>query len=98
MPHYVGNVRRSMIERRYTNARIVGRCDEGVTRAQARAQDPELAVALLLQPIETAADINHSLAHGIEGAAAVGGEGVVRAAGLGGAAGIGGKEGQPAEP
>ena len=41
---------------------------------------PSWRVALLLQPVEAAANIDHALAHGIERAANVGGDGVVGAA------------------
>ena len=62
--------------------------DECVTGAQAGSDNSELVIALLLEPIETAAHIDYALAHRIESAANVGGDGVIGAADLGGHADI----------
>ena len=53
--------------------------DEGVAGAEAGAQDAELLVALLLKPVDAAADVDDGLAAGSDGAADVGADGVVGA-------------------
>ena len=54
-----------MIERRHPNARIMRGSNECIARAQTCTHDSELAVALLLQPIEAASNVDHALTHGV---------------------------------
>ena len=95
VPDYIGNVGRRMIKGRDFYALVVCGCDEGVTRSQTCADNSELVIALLLKPIEAAADINHALPHGIERTADVGGDGVICAADFGGHADIVIRHGEP---
>ncbi len=88
VPYDVGDVGGGVVEGGDANAGIVGGGDEGVTGTQTGADDSELAVALLLEPIEAAADVDDALADGVEGAAEVGGDSVIGAADLGGHADI----------
>src|SRR5437660_12522517 len=84
MPHYVGKVSRSMVECGDLDTRIVGGCKEPVTRSETGANDTQLLVTLLLQPIETTAQIENALARSIDGAGDVGRNGIVGTAHLGG--------------
>ncbi len=59
-----------------------------VAGAEAGAQHAEVLVALLLKPVEAAADIDHRLAAGGDGAADVGADGVVGALQLRGPANV----------
>src|SRR5437016_6742132 len=88
VPDYVGKVGGRVIKSGGPNARIVRAGNEGVAGAEARPDQAELVVALLLEPVEAAADIDHALAHGIERASDVGGNGIVCAANLSGHADI----------
>src|ERR1700727_1365091 len=88
MPDHVGNVSGRMIEGCDPNAWLVCSRNEGITGAQTCAHNSELVIALLLEPIEAAANVHHALAHRIERASDVGGYGVIRAADLGGHADI----------
>ena len=54
MPHDVGNISGGVIESRDANARIVRRRDERVTRTKTGADNAEIAIALLLEPVEAA--------------------------------------------
>ena len=67
---------------------VKGGGDEGVATAQAGAEDAELLVALLFEPVDAAADVDDCLAAGFGGAAYVGADGVVGALQLGGAADV----------
>src|SRR5208337_1405817 len=87
-PDDVGDVSGGVIEGGHAKTRIVRGGDKGVTGAQACAHDAELAVTLLLEPIKTAADVDHALPDGIERAADVGGDGIVGATDFGGHADI----------
>src|SRR5260370_38244141 len=62
-----------MIERRHPNAPMVCGSNECVARAETCTYDPELTVALLLQPIEEASNVDHALAHGVKRTADIGG-------------------------
>ena len=53
-----------MVEGVHTQARVVRTGQEGVAGAEAGSQYAELLVALLLQPVKAAADIDHRLAAG----------------------------------
>ncbi len=59
--------------------RIEGGGDEGVGAAEAGSEDSEVLVALGLEPVEAAADVDDGLAAGGGGAADVGAYGVVGA-------------------
>src|SRR5260370_34398186 len=61
-----------MIERGPPNGGIVWGGNECVARAETCTYDPELTIALLLQPIEAASNVDHALAHGVKGAADIG--------------------------
>ena len=69
-------------------ARVEGGGDEGVAASEAGAEDAELLVALLLEPVDAAADVDDGLAAGFGGAAYVGADGVVGALEFGGAADV----------
>ena len=77
-----------VIEGIHAQARIVGAGQEGVAGAEAGAQNAEVLVALLLEPVEAATNIDHSLAAGGNGAADVGADGVVGALKLHGTANV----------
>ena len=77
-----------MVEGADLKARVEGGGDEGVATAERGAEDAELLVALLLEPVEAAADVDDGLAAGLGGAADVGADGVVGALELGGAADV----------
>src|SRR5437667_7105610 len=68
-----------MIENVRSQALVVGAGQKGVAGAQAGSQNPELTVALLRQPIEAAADVNHRLAARIDRSADIGADGVIGA-------------------
>lgn len=90
-----------VIEGADAQARIHGGRDEGVAGAERGAEDAELGVALLLEPVEARADIEDGLPAGGDGAANIGADGVVRALEFGRAAdvvvGLGEAEGGDAE-
>ena len=88
MPDDVRDPCGRMIEGSYPDAGIVGSGKKGIARTEAGADDAELRVTLLLQPVEAATGIDHALAAGIESTADVGGDGVVGAVNFGGAADI----------
>ena len=70
------------------DARIVGAGQIGIAGAEAGSENAEVLVALLLKPVEAAANVNDSLTAGHERAADVGADGVVGALELGGAANV----------
>ena len=69
-------------------AGVEGGGDEGVATAEGGAEDAELFVAMLLEPVEAAADVDDGLTAGLGGAADVGADGVVGALEFGGAADV----------
>ena len=84
-----------MVEGVDADARVVGAGQEGVAGAEAGAEHAEVLVALLLKPVEAAADVDDGLAAGGERAADVGADGVVGALQLGGAANVVVGHGEP---
>jgi hypothetical protein len=60
-------------------ARVEGGGDEGVAAAEAGAEDAEVLVALGLEPVDAAADVDNGLTAGFGGAADVGADSVVGA-------------------
>ena len=100
-PYHVAECHGGVIEGADLKARIHRGGDEGVAAAEAGAEDAELLVALLLEPVDAAADVDDGLAAGRDGAADVGADGVVGALELGGAAdvvvGLGETQGRDAE-
>ena len=56
---------------------IVSGREKGVAGAQAGAQNAQAVVSLLLEPVQAATDVNHSLTTGVERAADVGGDCIV---------------------
>src|SRR5512146_3468884 len=68
-----------MIEDVDFQSRIVRARDECVTGTEACSHDTDLGVALLLEPIYAAANVDDALPRGIDGAAHVGGYCVVGA-------------------
>src|SRR5258708_3387685 len=72
-----------MIECRHLDTRIVRGRQEPVAGTEAGSDDAQLLVALLLEPVEAAAKIDHALARGVEGASNVSRNGVIGAAKLG---------------
>src|ERR1700747_1496496 len=89
VPGHVGKVGGRVIESGGPNAGIVRAGDESVTGTETGADEPELGVALLFEPIEAAADIDHTLSNRIERASDIGRNGVIGAANLGRHADIG---------
>ena len=77
-----------MVEGVDAEARIVGAGEKGIAGAEAGAEHAEVLVALLLEPVEAAANVDDGLAAGHEGAADVGADGVVGALELSGAANV----------
>ena len=55
-----------MIKRVYLQPRVMGTGNKGVAGTKAGAENPKMAAALGLQPIEAAADIDHALSAGWE--------------------------------
>src|SRR5215470_1885493 len=66
MPDDIRKIRRGMVEPGHFDSYIVRGGDECVARTQTGANNPQLSVTLLLQPVEAAADIEHALARRIE--------------------------------
>ena len=76
-PDYVAEPGRGVVEGADLDAWVEGGGDESVATAEAGAEDAELLVALLLEPVDAAADVDDGLAAGGGGAADVGAYGVV---------------------
>src|SRR5439155_18078289 len=70
---------RRVIEGGHADARIVRGGDECVTGTEARTGYAQSAVALLLEPIEAATDIHHTLASCIQRASDIGRDCIIRA-------------------
>ena len=68
-----------MIEGSDANPRIVRGGDESIAGSETGADDAQPVIALRFQPVEATAGIDHALAHRVDGAANVGGDGVVGA-------------------
>src|SRR5579872_4622265 len=66
-----------MVERSDPDSRIVCRSDKGITGSEAGADHTEIAVTLLLEPVEAATDIDDALTNRVESAADVGGDRIV---------------------
>src|ERR1700761_5594600 len=100
-PHHVAEGHGGVIEGADLQTRIHGGGEEGVAGTEAGAEDAELLVALLLEPVNAGADIDHSLAAGGYGAAEIGTDGVVGTLELRGTAdvvvGLGEPQGRDAE-
>ena len=95
VPNHVGKVSRGVIKRRHLNSRIMRGGNKRIARSEARADDAEPVVTLRFQPVETAAHIDHALAHRIERASNVGGDGIVGAVDLRRTANIVIRHGEP---
>ena len=87
-PDYISKVGGGVVEDVDAYARIVSAGVEGVAGAQACTEDSELGIALLLEPIDAATDIDDSLSRGVDGASDVGADGVVGAMEFGGHADV----------
>src|SRR5207248_1269958 len=72
----------------HADAAVMRGGEERVAGAEAGADDAELFVTLLLEPVITAARVKHGLARGVDGASDVGRDGVVRTLRVGGAASV----------
>src|SRR5438477_4876756 len=88
VPYDIRKISGSVIESSHPNTRIVRRRQKRVTRAQARAHNAEAIEALLLEPIEAAADVHYALPYRIQRAANIGGNGIVSAANFWGHANV----------
>src|SRR5258708_12845348 len=77
MPDHIGDIGRSVIKGRHSKAGLMCRGNKCVTRTNARADYSKFAVALLLKPIDTRADDDHTLTYRIEGPANLGGSEIV---------------------
>src|SRR5258708_25914048 len=95
VPYHVGKVGRGVVEGSHLNPRIVRGGDKRIARSKARADDAEPVIALRFQPVETTADIDHALAHRIERASNVGGNGIVGTVDLRRTANIAIRHGKP---
>src|SRR4029077_18476780 len=82
MPDHISEIGRRVIESINPNPRVVGAGNKSVTGTEARADQPELAIALLLQPVETTTNIDHALANRVQRPADVGRDRVVSATDL----------------
>src|SRR5205809_5198148 len=71
MPGHVRNVGRRMIEGRDLDSFVMRGGQKRVAGTEAGAEDSQLRVSLLLKPIEAAADIEYTLARGVERASYV---------------------------
>jgi len=71
MPNHISDIGRSVIECGGANTAVVRSRKERIARAQTCADNAQILIALLFQPIETAAYINDRLAACIDGAADV---------------------------
>ena len=87
-PHHIAGPERGMVEGVDLQAGLVGAGDKRIAGAEAGAEHAELFVPLLLQPIETAANIDHGLAAGGQRSPNVGADGVVGTFQFGGAANV----------
>lgn len=100
-PDDVAELGGSVVEGADAEAGVHGGGDKGVAGAEGGAEDAELGVPLLFEPVEGGADVNDGLAAGGDGAADVRADGVVGALELGGPAdvvvGLGEAEGGDAE-
>src|SRR5690348_10785144 len=76
-PDHVGKLSGAVVEDVYSQAVVVGAGQERVSGPEARADDAELFVALLLKPVETRADVYHRLARGVNGPRNIRGDGVI---------------------
>ena len=63
-PHHVAKRRRRVVESIHANARIVRAGQKSVAGSEAGAQHAEVLVALLLKPVDAAANVDHGLAAG----------------------------------
>src|SRR5215510_6881567 len=66
VPHDVGEISGGVVEGRNPDARVVSASDESVTGTKTRADQAELPITLLLQPIETTTNVDDTLAYGIQ--------------------------------
>src|SRR5438876_12015853 len=80
VPDHIRYISGGMVKCCDTNTRIMRCCQKCEAGAEAGAYDTQLLISLLFQPIETAADVNHTLASGIKGTPDVGGDRIVCAA------------------
>ena len=94
-PNHVGKISGGVVEDVDANARIVRAGQKGITRTQAGAEDAELGVSLLCQPIEATADVSDGLAGSVNGACHVRADGIIGAGELGGPADIVIRHAQP---
>src|SRR5579872_667537 len=84
-----------MIECSNLNSRIVSSGEKGVARTQAGTDCAQAFIALLLQPVKAAANVENGLSAGVHGAADVRGNRIVGAANFRGAANIVVRHAQP---
>src|SRR5262249_22893305 len=66
-PYDVGELRGAMVEDVHRQAIVVRAGEERVGGSEARADDAELFVTLLLEPVEAGAHVDHGLARGVDG-------------------------------
>src|SRR3954471_24159062 len=78
-PDDIGEIGGGVVEGIHLQAFIMGAGDEGVTGSEASAEHAKLFIALRFEPIETATNIDDSLASGREGASNVSGDGIISA-------------------
>ena len=87
-PHHIASPERGVVECVDLQARVVGAGDKRIAGAEAGAEHAELFVALLLEPVEAAANIDDGLAAGGQRSPNVGADGVVGSLQFRGAANI----------
>ena len=87
-PYDVAKPGGGVVEGADLKAWVEGSGDERVATAERGAEDPELLIALGLEPVKAAADIDDGLTAGLGGSAYVGTDGVIGALKFGGAADV----------
>lgn len=87
-PHDIGDECRAVIEDVHAQAGIVRAGEEGITGTEAGAGNAQTFESLTFEPIDTTASVDDRLTRGIDGAAKVGGDGVICARETGGHARI----------
>src|SRR5882757_4214993 len=87
-PHDVGKIRGGVIESCNFDARLVRGAEKRITRSQTGADDAELRIALRLEPIQAATEIDYTLAGGIKRPAQVGRHRIIRTLNFGGFADV----------
>src|SRR5580698_189127 len=76
-PNHIAKGHRRVVESGHADAAIERSSEKGITGAKTGAQDANLLIALLLQPIDAATDVDDRLAAGGDGASDVGADRII---------------------